>query len=476
MGLARKKQSTRIKLRLSRREFIIITTLLAGLGLFVLFFVFTHLGSETPPVQTSPADSSPIANQHQLAVKPAEGRGKPLSKQGKAQSIQTAATQSAENAQRKLAHVSGSLDKGRPGVGPATQSPYAKYLILSLSQAAQDSWTTPEMLREINRILQALVAQGEAALPAIRQVLESGEDFLANEIIDTTEPSAYYKTMRLGLFDVVRRIAGPEAESILIEGLQFTGEPREIYTLAKYLEEVAPVAHRDIALQAARETLSGALENQLRPEDVSLLFQVLTTYGDETVVADLESNLEHWGYYAMLGMAELPGRKGIPSLITMVKERPEMTTDTKAVQSADIYADKGFFALQMLAQVAIKDPDAHATLVEQADLNRIADSLWPKIGLALAGQYQFQNEKPEDNEVLKMVSNPSAEVRARPHVIGKNGQVLYIENRYGLKKLPSDEIEVRLALIDELLSVSRSTAAGRALNHAHSILMANKAK
>ncbi|MBP1703693.1 MAG: hypothetical protein H6Q38_2800 [Chloroflexi bacterium] len=476
MSLPRKKQTARIKLRVSRRGFSILITLLGGLAVLVLCFLSIHQVPENPPVQTSSADSSPIPNRHQLAVKPTEGRGKPLSSQSKAPSIQTAVTQSAGNTQKRLAHVSSSLDKGRSGVGAATQSPYANDLVLNLSRAAQDTWATPEMVPEISRILEALVARREAVLPSIRQYLKSGEDFFVNEIVDAAEPSAYYKTIRLSLLDVVRRIGGPEAESILVEQLQFTGEPREINRLAKYLDEVAPGAHRDIAVQAARETLGGALENQLWPEDVSLLFQVLTTYGDETVVADLEDNLNHWGYYSILGLAAVPEGKGIPSLITMVKERPEMTTDTKAVQSTDVYADKSLFALQILAQVAIKDLDAHATLVEQAGLNRIPDSLWPKIGLVLAGQYQFQNEKPDDNEVLKMVSTSSTQVRARPHVIGKNGQVIYIENRYGLKKLPADEIEIRFALIDELLSVSRSIAADRALNHARSILMANKAK
>jgi hypothetical protein len=211
-------------------------------------------------------------------------------------------------------------------------------------------------------------------------------------------------------------------------------------------------------------------------EDVSLLFQVLQTHGDATVVADLEDSTEKWGHYATVALAELRDSAGIPVLVDMVNHRPELGTHEKPVQSTDIYADKSLFALQLLAQTAIQDPTAHGVLTEQAGSNRIPDSLWPKIGLALAGQYQFQNEKPEQNELLQMVSDPATRDISYPHVITENGQVLYIKNRYGSEKLPPEEIDARLELIDELLAVSPNRAADTALNHARSLLMKNKTK
>jgi hypothetical protein len=285
-----------------------------------------------------------------------------------------------------------------------------------------------------------------------------------------------FSSIRLGLFDVLRQIGGPEAEAILLQELQSTYAPPEISTLTQSLEELAPGEYRDVAVAAARETLDVASEGRLAGEDVSLLFQVLQTHGDATVVGDLEDSTEQWGYYATVAMAGLRENAGVPSLVNMVNQRPEPSTDDKPVQSTDIYADKSLFALQLLAQTAIQDPTAHEALTEQTGSNRIPDSLWPKIGLALAGQYQFQNEKPENNELLQLVSTASLEDRSYPHVITENGQVLYIKNRYGSEKLPPEEIQARLNLIDELLSVSPSRAADRALNHSRSLLMANKTK
>jgi hypothetical protein len=277
----------------------------------------------------------------------------------------------------------------------------------------------------------------------------------------------------------------------MLAELQTTYEPQEISALTKSLEELAPGEYLDVAVAAARETLDLAAETRLAAEDgetvdpaeevrlaakdASLLFQILQTKGDASVVMELEYQTEHYGLYATAALAGLRDSNGIPTLINMVNQRPAPITNEKPVQSTDIYADKNLFALQMLAQTAIQDPEAHAVLTEQASANRIPDSLWPKIGLALAGQYQFQNEKPEKNELLQMVSDSAAaKDRAFPHIIGKSGQILYIKNRYGLEKLPPEEIDARLKLIDELLSVSTSLAADRALNHSRSLLMANK--
>ena len=478
MSLPGKKQAAHIRPRGPRRKFILMAAFGAGLGLFVLLFVLIHQLPENPPVQKSPADSSTTAYPGQSDEKQAADRRERPLKKSRAQPIRPAAVRGPDRAEKDVRHVSPSPNEYQSTYGIAIQAEndasYPDDLTAGLSHTKKEIWT-PEMIPEINRILRALASLGEAALPAIRQLIESGEDLRFIEVMDAADLPDY-GSIRLGLFDVLRQIGGPEAEAILLGELQSTYEPSEISTLTKSLEELAPGEYRDIGVEAAREILDLALEDQLQPEDVSLLFQVLKTHGDDTVVADLEDNVEHWGYYATVALAGLPEREGIPSLIDMVRERPEMSSDDKPVQSTDIYVDKSLFALQMMAQIAIQDPEAQTALLEQTGSNRIPDSLWPKIGLALAGQYQFQNEKPENNEVLKMVFNPAAEERSYPHIIAENGQVIYIKNRYGLEKLPPEEIQARLGLIDELLLVSPSLAADRALNHSRSLVMANKVK
>ena len=54
MSLPGKKQAARTKPRGPRRKFILIAAFGAGLGLFVLLFVFIHQLPENPPVQKSP--------------------------------------------------------------------------------------------------------------------------------------------------------------------------------------------------------------------------------------------------------------------------------------------------------------------------------------------------------------------------------------------------------------------------------------
>ena len=61
----------------------------------------------------------------------------------------------------------------------------------------------PETLPEINRILQELVAQGQEALPALRQYLERGEDLRLTEVMDAADLPDY-GSIRLGLFDALR--------------------------------------------------------------------------------------------------------------------------------------------------------------------------------------------------------------------------------------------------------------------------------
>jgi hypothetical protein len=476
MRLPRKKQAVRNRPHSLRRRFILIAIFSAGI-LFVLLSVLVHQLPENPQVSMSSDGPDSHGYQERSNEKKAADLKLQL-KKFNAKVLRPAAKQTPAGSEDEARKKSTSSKDYQSGYGIAAQAGretvYPEDLLTELIHTNQNL-AIPEMNPEIDRILQALVARGEAALPAIRQLLESGDDFRYTDEIGSAD-LADYDSIRLGLFKVLRQIGGPEAEDILLGELQTTYEPAEINMLTNSLEELAPGKYIDVAVAAARETLDLASEDQLPGKDVGLLFQVLQKHGDATVVTDLKDSTEKWGYYATVTLAGLQDSDGIPVIVDMVQARPERKFDDRPVQSTDIYADKNLFALQMLAQVANQNEDAHEALIEQTNSNRIPDSLWPKIGLALAGQYQFQNEKPEENETLKMVSNPGAKERSYPHIIAENGQVIYIKNRYGLEKLPPEEIETRLRLIDDLLSVSNSVAADRALNHARSMLMANKEK
>jgi hypothetical protein len=94
-------------------------------------------------------------------------------------------------------------------------------------------------------------------------------------------------SLRFGLFDVVRRIGGEQAEQILAEVLGSTGRGAEVYYLARVLEQVSPGRHRDTAVAAARDLLINPVTWTRRwaldQHDRQHLYAVLTMYQDGTV-------------------------------------------------------------------------------------------------------------------------------------------------------------------------------------------------
>jgi len=151
-------------------------------------------------------------------------------------------------------------------------------------------------LRQAIRWFEELVDIGPPALPLIRQFLvENADDDFAwphdNRrrrpiVVDThfvLPPS-----LRFGLFDVVRRIGGPEAEGILAETLAATGRGVEVSWLARVLQSAAPNRYRDLAVASARELLDNPLadasSSPLDRDDRHNLFSVLSMYGDTSYV------------------------------------------------------------------------------------------------------------------------------------------------------------------------------------------------
>jgi hypothetical protein len=147
-------------------------------------------------------------------------------------------------------------------------------------------------------------------------------------------------------------------------------------------------------LGAVRETLAQLSETKQNSPEVAPLFQVLQTYGDPTVLADLENSVSKFGYYSTMALAGMPSGEGIPTLIRMAQER-----------GASVSL-RNEFALQMLAQVSAQYPDASAALVEQARLNQISETAWTKIATGLAGdQYQFSKNLTDNSLPLDNLSN-----------------------------------------------------------------------
>ena len=177
------------------------------------------------------------------------------------------------------------------------------------------------------------------------------------------------------------------------------------------------------------------------------------TYGDGTVVPDLEKALPQWGFYATLALAGLPDGAGIPALI-------------HGVQDLELGGSgRDNFRLQILAQFAAQYPEAGTALIDQARLNQIPDWAWRRIATGLAGdQYQLTN--PLQNVEPSAMSKPGL----KTYHIEKGNQNFFSTP---FSEDPSGEqLGQRLDLIDRLLAATSSSAATEALRSARVIVLA----
>lgn len=140
--------------------------------------------------------------------------------------------------------------------------------------------------RQLIFYLESLAQLGTDALPVIRDFLARNEDI---EFVGDGRgrESLIPASLRLGLFDVLRRIGGPEAEGLLADVLKTTGRGLEVLTVSRMLEEMAPGKYRDIALASAHELLAnpitvanpGRLDRRSREHLLELLANLKdTTY------------------------------------------------------------------------------------------------------------------------------------------------------------------------------------------------------
>jgi hypothetical protein len=142
---------------------------------------------------------------------------------------------------------------------------------------------TPAQAKQINQSLKDLVAQGTAAIPSIREFLARNASSVGDQ---KGGKMVEYSSLRIGLFDALKQIGGPEALEVSLSTLQNTGDPWEVAILARNVEQQAPGEYRQDILKAARESLAQASPDRLAGGDVGPLFQILQTYGDASVVAD----------------------------------------------------------------------------------------------------------------------------------------------------------------------------------------------
>jgi hypothetical protein len=328
---------------------------------------------------------------------------------------------------------------------PRTQETVqAANAITRLTQLGSPSAVTAEQAEEINTQLKQIITLGAPAAAAIRDFLQKDIDLAyGKQIAPIGAGTGAPSSLRLGLIDALGKIGGTEATTVAAEVLQRTLAPAEIGLLAKTLEQQAPGEYRDAALAASREALAAAAKNPSSEQEVAGLFQIIQTYGDSSVIPDLQNLSGQWRYYGLMAIAGLPEAQGVPALVEMA---------TRPGAQASGYQQ---LATQMLAQLAPTSPDAQSALLEQVKAGQISN--WTEVAMALTGaRLQFGQDLFADEKNLD-----PGKVTQTHHVVYGNQNFRTVTS-----EIPEAQLEQNRALIDQLMGLTTDTAAREALQRA----------
>jgi hypothetical protein len=254
---------------------------------------------------------------------------------------------------------------------PAVTGP-AKDIVTSL--AALDPKKGPitkEQAEKWKQDFKALVAQGNTAVPAIREFLERNVEL---SYANAGGESLGYSSLRSSMIDALQQIGGPEAMSALLGTLQTTALPSELEQISKALEQSAPGQYRNDIVSAARQTLDLATGGGLGKEDAAPLFSILEKWGDPSVTGDLQKAASAYKYYPVIALANLPDGAGVDTLVKMAKDPNAPST-----------------VAEMLGQLAPTSSAAADELLDLARNNRLTPMQWQQI-ISLVGngdQYSF---------------------------------------------------------------------------------------
>lgn len=335
-----------------------------------------------------------------------------------------------------------------PADGARSESaPQARQLVKSLTQIDfSRGQLTPEQVAQWKAAIQELIQQGASAVPAIQEFLELNRDWDFGPANPLGFPS-----LRTAFLHALEQIGGPEAQSLLLRTLQTTAVPAEIARAARSLERQAPGQFLEEIRTAVRETLAHAVTGQLAGWDVGPLLGVLQSHGNASAVPELEKYASTWNYYSALTLANLPAGAGIPALVKLAQESSGAASRSAAVEA--------------LAQVAFQYPAATVGLLELARSGQLPEKSWLAAASALEGTRYFIRDTGLESSAVP--NGPGV----KSYILPRSGQRFYSTPAWG--GMSVEQIQRRVAIIDQLLALNPSTAAAQALQNARASLLAN---
>jgi len=339
---------------------------------------------------------------------------------------------------------------GTPSTGASTPAamarppvdPSMRQMVQSLTNLTGVALTA-ETAGQWRTNLQQLIKSGPGALGAIREFLEQNTDINFSALPQGTNLLGH-ASLRLALLDAVTSIGGPEAQSLLLDTLQTTADPREIAWLASALTKESPDQFRDQILGAVRDTIRMAAEGKLGNRDIGPLFGVLAQQGGTEAVNELRQAASGpWKYYATIAMAQLPDGSGVAELGRILNDPESANAGLRTP------------AIQALAQLAPENPDARNLFLEQVKKGNLPSGAWINAALAIAGE-QFYIGTP-----------PAGGVNYRSWNLRSGNQQFYSM----MQPLTPEQIIQRLAFLDELKNLSNLPSATSAIENARRRLL-----
>ena len=320
-------------------------------------------------------------------------------------------------------------------------------LVTGLARLGGTNALTLEAIQAWRTNFQQLVLSGPAAVPALRAFLAQNQESLFDA---ETMRTLGVRSARLGAFEALRQIGGPESIDLLDQTLGETKTPREVAALAGILDSMAEGQYREKGLAAARSALAQIPAGQPQTVDVAPLFEVFQQFGDAALVPELEQAAGRWKYYATSALANLPDSAGVPALLRMAEP---------AGNSGNRLA-----ALEELTRLATQNDEARQFLLRQVGTGQIPANLWPYLNAPLAGEEQY----PVEGVLTKYPPVQSwSDVKSTRIVSGN--QCFY--TLPGPTLQTADGINQRLALLDQLGAIAGEPAARQTLQQAREKLI-----
>jgi len=140
----------------------------------------------------------------------------------------------------------------------------------------QPGGVTPETAAKWHHDLEALIEQGTAAVPPLREFFQSRADVRFDSGPGTNllqEP-----TLRIAFIEVLFNIPAPENVDLQAQLLRDTKDPDEVALLSRQLESQEPGKYSDLIVWAAQTSLRQVRAGQWPGRKTDALLKVLGKY------------------------------------------------------------------------------------------------------------------------------------------------------------------------------------------------------